>query len=439
MAIDRDPIERAVQAHYRTDPDREWQRMDHHRTEFAVTLRALDAHLPPAPARILDCGGGPGRYAIALTQRGYDVVLFDLSPELLALAEAKAGEVGVELGGYEQGTATDLSRFGDATFDGVLLMGPLYHLLDERDRRQALSEACRVTKPGGPVFAAFISRYAAHIDAAACYPDRAAKTPELFKQISETGLLPPSDNGAAEFVAYFAHPSEVQPLCERAGLELTALLGVEGVVSGHEALINTLTGSAWETWVDTNYQIAHDATTHGGVEHLLAVCHRPRWRTVLIDLAATMARKGLAYTVVGGAALALHGLRVCVRDLDLEMSRWAVYQFQEAFAAQAVLPVAWRETETVRSHYGRFEIGGVQVDVMADLERHVGDRWAPSLCTTSKTVELQGMPIQVVTLEEEVLANLRRGRLETAAMALPHCDRDHLLALWKSAVRKGFF
>ena len=32
---------------------------DRHRTEFAVTWRVLAEHLPPPPARILDCGGGP--------------------------------------------------------------------------------------------------------------------------------------------------------------------------------------------------------------------------------------------------------------------------------------------------------------------------------------------------------------------------------------------
>ena len=57
---------RAVQALYRSEPDREWERLARHRTEFAVTLRALDEHLPPPPADVLDCGGGPGRYAITL-------------------------------------------------------------------------------------------------------------------------------------------------------------------------------------------------------------------------------------------------------------------------------------------------------------------------------------------------------------------------------------
>ena len=139
-----------------------YKRQERHRTEFAVTLCALDEHLPPPPAHVLDCGGGPGRYSIALAQRGYTVTLFDLSPELLAMAREKVAEAGVTLASFEQGTATNLTRFPDDTFDAVLVMGPLYHLLDESDRRQALAEAYRVVKPGGPVFAAFIARYAGH-------------------------------------------------------------------------------------------------------------------------------------------------------------------------------------------------------------------------------------------------------------------------------------
>jgi ubiquinone/menaquinone biosynthesis C-methylase UbiE len=42
----------------------------------------------------------------------------------------------------------------------TLLLGPLYHLVEVRDRAQALSEAARVTRPGGLVVAAGINRYA---------------------------------------------------------------------------------------------------------------------------------------------------------------------------------------------------------------------------------------------------------------------------------------
>jgi len=66
-------------------------------------LRALQEHLPAPPARVLDCGGGPGRYSIELARRGYGVTLFDLSPECLRLAQSKAQEAGVHLEGFEQG------------------------------------------------------------------------------------------------------------------------------------------------------------------------------------------------------------------------------------------------------------------------------------------------------------------------------------------------
>jgi len=55
-----------VEAFYDSGAQYEWERLEHHRTEFAVTLRALKDYLPPAPAKVLDVGGGPGRYAIAL-------------------------------------------------------------------------------------------------------------------------------------------------------------------------------------------------------------------------------------------------------------------------------------------------------------------------------------------------------------------------------------
>lgn len=436
---DSNDVQHAVQNLYDSAPEREWQRMDRHRTEFAVTLRALDAHLPPAPARVLDCGGGPGRYAIALAQRGYEVTLFDLSPELLALAQEKADEAGVTLSGIEQGTATDLSRFADNSFDAVLLMGPLYHLLDEAERKQALAEAYRVVKPGGPVFAAFITRYAAHRDAAAHYPAQAFEEAEDYHHIAQTGMLPPRADGTMAFTAYFAHPTEVAPLCRSAGLDVETVLGVEGVASMHEERLNALDGAVWAFWVDVNYQIAHDPAIHGGVEHLLAVCRKPRWRSVLKRIVAVLDAVGIDYRVVGGTSLALRGLPVPVNDVDIEMAVEDAYRCQDLFADYVVDPVAFREGEQARSHIGRFAFDGVRVEIMADLHWRKGDRWVPTFLTTRATVDLDSLPVAVLALEEEALAYLRRGRLDRLALCLPHCDPDRFRALFQDAVANGMF
>lgn len=55
-----------------------------------------------------------------------------------------------------QGNALDLSDFPDNKYDITLLLGPLYHLYNKEDKRQALREAIRVTKKGGLIFAAYV-------------------------------------------------------------------------------------------------------------------------------------------------------------------------------------------------------------------------------------------------------------------------------------------
>jgi 2-polyprenyl-3-methyl-5-hydroxy-6-metoxy-1,4-benzoquinol methylase len=64
-----------VQEFYDKNAQNEWDRLDRHRTEFAVTLRALKDYLPHLPVEVLDVGGGPGRYSIALAKLGHRVTL----------------------------------------------------------------------------------------------------------------------------------------------------------------------------------------------------------------------------------------------------------------------------------------------------------------------------------------------------------------------------
>jgi S-adenosylmethionine-dependent methyltransferase len=275
-------LSQTIARFYDQRADREWERMDRHPTEFAVTLRALTEYLPLSPAWVLGCGSGPGRYAIELTRRGYSVTLFDLSAGCLRLAQEKAAEAGVALAGCEQGEATDLSRFPADTFDAVLLMGPLYHLLEEGERPLALAEACRVPKPGGPLSATFVSRYALPRWAAAPEPTWPLEYPDLLSAFLSTGVLPPHRGVESGFVAHFGLPTEVIPLCQHVGLEIVTVLGVEGLVSMMEEGMNALSGEARDVWVDLNHRVAADPSIHGCVEHLLAVALRARWRAVLL-------------------------------------------------------------------------------------------------------------------------------------------------------------
>lgn len=436
-------VREAVEALYDRDAQREWERAERHRTEFAITLRAFAQHLPPPPARILDCGGGPGRYTIQLAVQGYDVTLFDLSATNLALGREKAAEAGVSLA-FEQGTALDLSRFPDHSFDAVLVMGPMYHLLAEAERLAALAEARRVLKPGGVLFAAFITRWAAHRTAALLYPTEPLAIPEDYAGIEETGVLPPREG--VHFVAYFARVEEVEPLARRAGLEVAEVLGVEGLVSvlektsfTHPGGVNGLTGEAWEWWLETNWRAAHDPSLFGAVEHLLVVAHNPPWRAVLRRIATILNAEGVPYTVVGGTCAALHGVPVHIKDIDIQTTAEGARRFGEIFGAHTVTPVSFSDNGAYRSHFGRFNFAGVgagvDVEVMGDQERWENGRWVNTTAATQTVVDLEGVPVSTAWLEEEWLAYMRRGRMDRAALVLPHCDCERLLALLRGQVK----
>ena len=122
--------------------------------EFLTTVRYIEKYLTPG-AKILDIGAGAGEYSLHFARQGYDVCALELAEANIAAfrAKLKASDT-VEL---VQGNALDLSRYGDESFDIVLLFGPLYHLHEDADKLRCIEEAKRVCKKGGKLFFAFIS------------------------------------------------------------------------------------------------------------------------------------------------------------------------------------------------------------------------------------------------------------------------------------------
>ena len=262
-----------VESYYDSTPEREWDRLGKKNPiEFAITMLALSEYLPKPPAYILDIGGGPGRYAIALTQQGYDVTLLDLSQGNLELARARANEANVQLAGHIHGNALDLSQFTDESYDSVLLLGPLYHLLEVEEREQALKEALRTLKTGGCLFAAFLMRSSLIRFLAKEFP--AFILDDREQRIIATGILK-TESGEGFIDAYLAHHNEIRPFMERCGLQTLDLMACEGIISMIDDKLNELAGEAWEAWVNLNYSWSKDPAVHGTAEHLLYVGRKP--------------------------------------------------------------------------------------------------------------------------------------------------------------------
>lgn len=141
---------------YDINAEREWNRLvqdGYHRLELIVTLHFLDKHLPEQ-GLILDADGGPGTYTIELARKGYEVVLYDLSPKCLekALKEIEKTCVEHKIKKIAEDSIINLSEFGDQNFNAVLFLGTISHLINRRDRDLAASELVRVTKKEHPCF-----------------------------------------------------------------------------------------------------------------------------------------------------------------------------------------------------------------------------------------------------------------------------------------------
>jgi ubiquinone/menaquinone biosynthesis C-methylase UbiE len=190
--------------------------------EFERTKEILSRYLPVPPSKILDVGGGPGAYAAWLVDRGYDVTLVD--PVALHVDQARAADPRIRA---EVGDARQLVE-ADASQDAVLLMGPLYHLVNREDRLAALQEARRVLRPGGWLFAAAISQYAALLDLFV----RLGKLyqPEIFRTVSkglETGVFEGATDGLFT-TAFFHLPLQLADEVKDAGFEPATILNIEG-------------------------------------------------------------------------------------------------------------------------------------------------------------------------------------------------------------------
>ena len=125
----------------------------HGSVEFLTTMRYIGKYIKPGD-RVLEVGAGTGRYSHALARQGYTVDAVELIGHNIDVFQNNT-QPGENIS-ITQGNALNLSAFSDNTYDITLLLGPLYHLYTKEDKRQALREAIRVTRPGGVVFAAYV-------------------------------------------------------------------------------------------------------------------------------------------------------------------------------------------------------------------------------------------------------------------------------------------
>ena len=148
-------VEQIIQNYYNNyDEDSRLIKDKAHKIEFITTTKYIEKYLKKGD-RILEIGAGTGRYSINYAQKGYQVDAIELVNKNLEILKSKiTKEMHINA---IQGNCLNLEMYQDNTFDITLVLGPMYHLYEEKDINKAIREAIRVTKQGGKIFLAFIS------------------------------------------------------------------------------------------------------------------------------------------------------------------------------------------------------------------------------------------------------------------------------------------
>lgn len=234
----------------------------HGQVEYQVTMSYIHRYLKPGD-RILDVGAATGRYSIPLFEEGYDVTAVEPVQHNLGRLKAKKPELPAF-----KGDARKLKRFADASFDLVLLFGPMYHLIDDGDKLQALKEAERVTKKGGLIMVAYIMNEYSILT----YGFREQHILEIREQgkIDASWRVRPDEEDLYDYVRL----EDIAELNAGAALERVCIFSPDGPANHMRRELNRLTEEEFSAFIAYQKSVAERPDLLGAGGHIVDILRK---------------------------------------------------------------------------------------------------------------------------------------------------------------------
>lgn len=231
-----------------------------HSVEYLTTKKYIEEKLKPGD-RILEVGAGTGAYSIHYASKGYSVDAVELSLNNLKVLRSKiTSDMNIKA---IQGNALDLSMYQDDTFDITLVLGPLYHLFTEEDKKRAIEEAIRVTKKDGYVYIAYITSDSIIIS----YCLKKHHLLETDRLCDENYKM--KDNPEEIFSAFKI--DEFNRLMDNYDVEYLKSVATDGLSSILRDYVNDLSDEEFKVWVDYHYKTCETRDLQGYSNHMLYI------------------------------------------------------------------------------------------------------------------------------------------------------------------------
>lgn len=234
-----------------------------HQMEYITTTKYIEKYLKKGN-RILEVGAGTGRYSINYAKKGYRIDSIELVKKNLNILKSKiTKEMNINA---IQGNCLDLSIYEDNTFDITLILGPLYHLYESKDIKQAINESIRVTKKGGKIFIAFIPDDAVVMS----YGIRKKQIKNLKKIVDKNWKVPKIPKEI--FATY--RIDELQNIINKFNIKELELVSTDGIAPNMAIYINELDEEEFELYIDYHLKNCARKELLGFSSHLLQIVEK---------------------------------------------------------------------------------------------------------------------------------------------------------------------
>lgn len=236
----------------------------HGMVEYITSMKYIHEYLDEEKkSKIIDIGAGTGRYSVALAEEGHDVTAVELVKTNLGKLKAKKSSVKAY-----QGTAVNLKKFQDDTYDVTILFGPMYHLIKHEDKLKALMEAKRVTKPGGIIFVAYCMNEYSILT----YGFKERHVMECVEQnrFSPDFKCQPTEEDLYDYVRI----EEINSLNEEAGLERIKIISSDGPANYMRQILNSLSEEEFQMFIEYHLSICERQDLIGAGAHTVDILRK---------------------------------------------------------------------------------------------------------------------------------------------------------------------
>lgn len=231
----------------------------HGQVEFITTTKYIEEYLKNSNT-ILDIGAGTGAYSLYFENKGYDVTAIELIKHNMRVIESK-----LKKGHVYQGNAINLFKETDETYDIVLLLGPMYHLISYEEKLKALNEAKRVLKKGGILFVAYIMNDYAILTHG--FKERNILNSLTENKIDENYHITPKENDLYSYVRL----EDIDRLNKDASLKRIKIISPDGPANHMRASLNSLSEEEFQEFIKYHLHTCERPELLGAAAHTLDI------------------------------------------------------------------------------------------------------------------------------------------------------------------------